>query len=103
MLVKILKIRSIINVFYVYIFTNLKDQYTKLEKIMNTYNSSLEVLEESVKNFDESLETINMYYHKRYIEGIVDYGPITQLKWLNTIPGDKNEEKDEQQGFAEEI
>ena len=44
-----------------------------------------------------------MYYHKRYIEGIVDYGPITQLKWLNTIPGDKNEEKDEQQGFEEEI
>lgn len=47
---------------------------------MDRYNSSVDALEESVENFDESLETIKMYYHKRYVEGIVDDGPITDNK-----------------------
>ena len=45
---------------------------------MDRYNSSVDALEESVENFDESLETMKMYYHKRYVEGIVDDGPVTE-------------------------
>lgn len=60
------------------VLIDLKDQYIKLEKIMDRYNSSVDALEESVENFDESLETMKMYYHKRYVEGIVDDGPVTE-------------------------
>lgn len=45
---------------------------------MEKFNSSTDALEESVENFDESLETLKMYYHKRYVEGIVDEGPVKE-------------------------
>lgn len=58
---------------------------------MDKYNSSVDALEESVENFDESLETMKMYYHKRYVEGIIEESPITENEEEETIP-DENDE-----------
>lgn len=45
---------------------------------MDKYNLTIYSLEESIENFDESLETMKMYYHKRYVEGIVDENPLNE-------------------------
>ena len=50
-------------------------------------------MEKSVANFDESSETMNTNYHKRYDLGIVNCRPITEHEWLENIPGDQKEEE----------
>ena len=52
-------------------------------------------MEKSVTNFDESLETMNTYHYKKYVESFVDCRPATEHEWLETIPGDQKEEEDE--------
>ena len=61
---------------------------------MDKYNSAVDALEESVENFDESLETMKMYYHKRYVEGIVEDGPITENDQEEIIPTELQGEED---------
>lgn len=48
-----------------------------------------------LKFFDKSLETINIYYHKRCVEDIVIYGLVTEHEWSEIISGNKNEKDDE--------
>lgn len=51
---------------------NLKKYYDNHKHIENTLMTLFEQWEGTLSNFDESLETINVYYHRRYTEGVND-------------------------------
>ena len=50
----------------------LNTYYSNNKDLQRDIMTVLEHWEESLQNFDESLETIKVYYHRRYVEGIID-------------------------------
>lgn len=67
----------------------LNTYYSNNKDLQRDIMTVLEHWEESLQNLDESLETIKVYYHRRYVEGIID------------AEEGSNEDEDDQEGAGE--
>lgn len=54
------------------IVKNLKDEKQKLGEIEASFEKNMRTFGESLASFDDALDTLKIFYHKRYVEGIVD-------------------------------
>lgn len=54
------------------IIKNLRDEKTRLLEIEDSFEKNMRTFGESLASFDDALDTLKIFYHKRYVEGIVD-------------------------------
>lgn len=60
---------------YIYIIgfvLKLKDIHEQLNSKQEKLNNIFKNWIQTEENFDNSLETLKLYYHRRYVEGILD-------------------------------